>query len=250
MIITDGKCHRAVYYRITGVPSEREIEPKGRHIFATGFDWEDRCVEATEKAGVLSGKGVRVQDDSLPLRISGEIDAVNWYKDGDETKYYVIDYKSTGGYHNSSSLIGNTKKDPFPKVQNLLQLLVYMKMDPRFEFGMLAYLVRDFQDTTQFQIDLTEEDGITYPVINGVIDRRYSLNEIYRRYAVICDYYERQVLPPRDKTPLYTAELAQAKFDLGLFGKTNLEKVKKGKAVGDSDCTYCDFYETCQQDGA
>lgn len=255
MIITEGSCLRAIWYRLNGYEVTDEPIPRLHWVWKAGEDWENHCNRLAYEAGMLAAKNIKVQDRELPLTVSGEIDAVNYYDDDDGKRHmYVIDYKSTGGsYYNQVKLMGNTKNKPFPKVENLLQLMVYMHIDERLEFGMLAYLIRDKMDRTQFQIDLnTTEDGLKYAVVNGEHYPKYSVNEIYRRYMMVCDYYDRNVLPPKDYTAEYTMHQAELLNEIGQLSDSALKKHKTGRPKdkqGHWRCSYCSFRKQCDADG-
>tara|TARA_Y100001973_G_C5178800_1_gene323615 strand:+ start:898 stop:1821 length:924 start_codon:yes stop_codon:yes gene_type:complete len=255
LVITEGSCSRAVWYRINGFPVTDEPIPRMHWVWKAGQDWEDHCNQLSADRGILAAKSIKIQDTSLPLTISGEIDGVNFYLDSENIKhFYVIDYKSTGGsYYNTVKLMGNSRHNPFPKVENLLQLMVYLHRDPRLEFGMLVYLIRDKMDRTQFEIELiTDDDGLVFARVNGKNYPKYSVNEIYRRYARICDYYDREELPPRDYDFEYTDSKAKMLHDVGELSKSALQKHLSGKAKdrqGHWRCSYCNFRQQCELDG-
>lgn len=256
MVITEGPCTRAVWYRLNGFPSTDDPIARMHWIWKAGFDWEDRCNQLSGDRGILAAKSLKIQDRSLPLTVSGEMDAVNYYTDEEGKKhFYVIDYKSTGGsYYNTVKLMGNSKNKPFPKIENLLQLMVYLHHDDRLEFGMLVYLIRDKMDRTQFEIKLVrdEDTGFIIANVNGVDCPKYSVNEIYRRYTRICDYYDREVLPPRDYQKRYTDDYAKALNDVGEMSDSAFKKhmAPRGKSKsGHWRCLYCNFAQLCEIDG-
>jgi hypothetical protein len=255
-IITEGSCLRAVYYRINDYPVTDEPIARLHWIWKAGQDWEDHCNKLSKDRHMLAASSIKVQDTSLPLKISGEMDAVNYYTDPHGDKhFYVIDYKSTGGsYYNTVKLMGNSKHKPFPKIENLLQLMVYLHQDPRLEFGMLVYLIRDKMDRTQFEIKLVrdEETGFIIANVNGEDYPEYSINEIYRRYMLICDYYQRNQLPPRDYDFEYSDEKAKKLNEVGQLSDSALKKHLSGKArdrQGHWRCSYCNYRQQCEADG-
>ena len=252
-LITEGACHRAVYYRLTGAEKTEEVVPRMHWVWQTGNWWEDECNRLGKKSDILVANSVRFFDYSVPLPVSGEMDAVYKVPDDPGDSLFVVDYKSTGGsYYGNVKLLGNRSTKPFPKVEALLQLMVYLKQDTRLAFGMLLYLVRDKMERTQFHIELEEDEqlGARIAKVNGKTYPQYSLEEIYRRYEILCDYYMRKELPPRDYDYVYSMERAQELFDVGQITKTAKADVEKGKDRGDWRCSYCNYRTKCLADTA
>ncbi len=232
LIVTEGPCLRACYYRLNNYPVTDDPVARMHWVWQAGTWWEKECNKLSHELGILAAKSTKIQDASLSLTISGEMDAVNFYTDAEgKDHFYVIDYKTTGGsYQNQVKLMGNSKNAAFPKVENLLQLMVYLYQDPKLEFGMLVYNIRDKMERVQFEIRLKQdpETGLLIANVNGVDHPEYSINEIYRRYRLLCDYYDRQVLPPRDYDFEYTDDKAKKLSEIGEVSDSALKKHLSG----------------------
>lgn len=265
--ITEGACARAVYYRLIGTKPDSDKDPRMHWIYLVGKNWEDDCNELSALAGILSGKSLRFRNEKTKLPISGEMDSVCSFRDqnGKEIKY-VIDYKTTGGsYESISSLLGNSKKNPFPKVSNLLQLMIYLDYDPEnLKLGKLVYLIRDSLQRTEFSIQLDDSEARNAIVKGAIYERediltakpkvylQYSMKEIYRRFDYIAEHYFANQLPEREFQLIYTKERAEELWSLGKIAKGSYEKVISGKAheAGDFQCRYCPFKNTCWKENS
>lgn len=262
--IVEGACLRQVFYRITGAEkTDERIEPRLNWIWRQGENFERDVNDLCRMISVLAGEKLRFKDETFPsLPISGEIDAVlSIEHPTTKTPFFVVvDWKTTGGYHNSSGIMGNTKKDPFPKVSNLLQLMVYLKQDPRLSYGKLLYFVRDDCTMTEFTVRLVEDqrqrlvamvksvvmkEGVT--ILDGTEKEypQYSINSIYSRYGALADAIAANALPPRDYQLEYTDERFEDMVTMGELSKTAIEQHQKGKKVGDTECQYCDWRSRC-----
>jgi hypothetical protein len=245
--ITEGGCHRAIWYRLNQHPATDQPVTRMRWVWEAGRWWEDHCNELYALTGNLAGVKVKVWDNSLQLPLSGELDAV--HKLPDTGEHYVVDYKTSGGnYQGNIKILGSTKVIPYPKINALLQMMVYLKIDPRLRFAILVYLIRDKMERTQFQIEIAPhlETGLNVAYVNGVPDPRYSIEEIWRRYELLCYYYETQIMPPPDYEETYSIEKAEALHQEGLLSKTAFENHTKGKLAGDWMCSYCSYRTICK----
>ena len=250
LTLHEGKCHRAIYYRLNKYPVTEDIDSRMYWIWATGFWWEHMCQEVSKELGILAGKSLRIYDTRFSPPISGEIDAVNTIPNTDPLKFFVIDYKTTGGsYYGNVKLMGNRNNKPFPKPENLMQLMVYLGYDKKLEFGMLVYLIRDRMERTQFEIELVEHNNDLVAKVNGIIYPKYSLNEIYRRYKKIGHEFETKQLPNRDYDIVYSNDKVEKLREEDLIAKTKYEKHLKGSLAGDWQCSYCPYKDQCIKDG-
>lgn len=256
--ILEGACRRKVVYRLRDTPRERTIKPELTLKWRCGDWFEEHCLKASRARGDLARAKVRIFDTSTcSLPISGEIDAVNWINIDDETIYYPVDYKTAGEYWASSEILGNKSKLGKPKVENLLQLMVYLDHDPRFPWGLLVYGIRDGWGMAQFQVELVNNptNGTRCAKVNGVLYPQYTMESIIERYRQICLYMDQNLLPIRDFDLHYTPQRAKALFDLGRLAKGKWENIQKGERfyknvpIGDWQCSYCDYAQRCKEDG-
>lgn len=263
LLITEGACLRAVWYRLKGYPSEEIVDPRLYWVWQFGRTFENDSNFLTQSAGVLAGKSLRFRNEKTKIPISGEMDGICSFRDpnGKEVKY-VIDYKTTGGnYEGNSGLLGNLKKTPFPKIENMLQLMIYLDYDPEnLKFGKLVYMIRDRLERTEFTIRLDRSVPSVIANVKAAIAGRedilkaqsrsypqYSMAEIYRRYNLVADFYEANKLPPRDYAIEYTDERAEKLWSFGKLSNSAFEnhKKKKGDKAGDFQCRYCKFQKQC-----
>jgi len=262
--VKEGACVRAVWYRINEYKEEREIEERMYWIWAFGNWYEKQGTELLSRKGHLIGSSIRFKDNSLDLPISGEMDAV--LIDPETNEKIVVDFKTAGGsYYSISKLKGNTKTKAFPKISNLLQIMIYLNKDPDLDYGILAYKIRDDMTEVAHKVRLVDyQDEYTGNIIkaaevNGTVYPEYNIEEIFRRYQIIIDHYKSRELPPRDYYNVYPDGLIDVMYRDGLVTKTSYAKHKgkdpktlkkvKQEPQGDWQCRYCNFFKQCQKDG-
>ncbi len=264
--IVEGTCGRKVWYRLKKYPKVEPVREDSIEVIRECGQWfEEFSNEVLKEAGAFAGKKFQFKDRTLPLEVSGEIDTVGQYTDAEgNRKYFFIDWKTTGQYHNQKGIFGNKSLEPFPKVENLLQIMVYLHQDRSIEFGKLYYGVRDRWERTQFTVRLKahERTGKTVANITRMVRSggvawtpqttttqnfvQYNIEEIYRRYALVCDAYFRDEPPPRDFQLEYTDERLEEMAELGLVSETAYKAHKKGKDLaGDQACRWCEYAHVC-----
>lgn len=258
LLVTEGGCNRAIWYRLKKYTEVKERDPRFFWIWSCGRWWEERGTEVLKHKDLLLAASIKFKwtpPAAGCLTVSGEMDNVvkgNLKEDGEHEKI-VIDFKSAGGsYYTRKTLIGNKSTKPFPKVSNLLQLMVYMAADPSFDYGKLVYLLRDDMSRTEFNIKMRTDPvrKITHAVVNNGNYFKYNLEELIERYRLVSAYYHNNELPPQDYSWEYSDEEAEMMFDAGLLSKTAFQKhtAKKADKAGHMMCRFCSFRVQCEQD--
>lgn len=129
-----------------------------------------------------------------------------------------------------------------------MQILIYLDLHKHiFNYGKLVYVDKEACDNqVEFNISLTKEGENTYPVINGVTNRRFSVEQIYERYDEVKDFIDKKELPPRDFELSYSKEKIEREFAAGNISKTKYTKWStKGIPIGDWNCSYCKYRGEC-----
>lgn len=262
--LVEGSCNRAIWYRLNHYEPKEDIEDRMYWIWRMGKLIEEDANTLLSQSQVLVGKSLRFQDTSTVLPISGEMDSVCKFIDGEGSeKHFVIDFKTTGGnYFGNTQILGNTKVNPMPKIPNLLQIMVYLKVDPRFVFGKLVYFIRDNLVGNEFTIQLKEHQGNMIASIKGgnyttkksvvnstYIDYpEYSIENIYARYNEVGRYYMTKTLPPPDYDIEYSEERINDLHRIGKISDNQMKDFQKGKPKGDYQCIGCKFAHHCIKD--
>lgn len=243
----EGTCLRKSFFRLTngdkGIPPDSYSE----WIFALGRKVEEILVEQYKQMGIWVDNNVKfvIPDHN----ISGEIDVL--VRNPETGGLWILEIKSLYGYHATRDVIKGTKtRKPWPKIPNLLQTMIYADyFQDQIEGIKLVYYARDSAGRRAYDVSLTEDSstGKHYACVNGVIEPRFTLEDIYSRYEDLALAIETQAVPPNDFQLIYSDEKIETLFSAGELGKTTYEKWKKGKeTIGDWQCTtYCPYRKVC-----
>jgi len=241
-----GSCLRASYYRVTG---ERGLptDPYSEWIFRLGKKVEEILVEEWKQMGIWVTNNAKFYDQDH--RVSGEIDVV--LVEPDTNTLFGVECKSFYGYYATKEICGSRNQAPRPKTAHLLQTLIYTDLCKRhgiLDYFKLIYYARDSAKRSEFNIDIIEDNGLKRPTINGVMDYRFTVDEIYDRFEELNTYINNNQLPPADFELRWDANKVQTFFDLGEVSKTAFQDFQKNpekNPVGDWQCRYCAFKNHC-----
>ncbi len=271
-----GTCFRKGWYRLMGVPQSDPTTIKSEYIFSMGRAIENMITDLVKLTGLYNNSSVKFWDKSN--YVSGEIDIVVNLPVDKEGHYIFTEVKSTWGGRLVKGFESGSAQELFdrpkgrgksramvkgkPKDQNLLQLLTYLyteRDDPKLIGGKLVYFLRDNCNRTEFDVSLVEEKGKTRAMVNGVVDKRFYVEDIYARFAHLREQVGEDIKklksgvpfqdiapPDRDFSLQYTAEEAKEAFDDGKVSKTKYEDfTSEGKPISDWQCQYCSWKTTC-----
>jgi Holliday junction resolvase-like predicted endonuclease len=241
-----GQCARQTYYRLTGQPSSGSYDAYMQWIFALGKAVEEILVEQWKQMGIWVANNVRFYD--VNRNISGELDVI--LKEPDGTLFFV-EVKSFASYQATKHICGNKSVKGKPKDNQLLQALIYADLCKELnliQYGKMIYYARDSGQRREFNISLTNDNGLKRPVVEGTVDYRFTMEDIYERYALLQSYVNSKQLPPRDYELEWGTEKVEIRNGLGEIAKTNYEKWKKSPVkypIGDWNCKRCPWLLTC-----
>ena len=248
-----GKCLRACFYGINQYKVTNHMTPNQMRKIETGRIIEQQEHEYARAAGILVGHNIKNKKQYGPIWISSEIDAL--YKD-DESDV-IIDIKSYYGYLAKKDLEGNMRKIGRPKLDHVLQMMLYLDIFDSVPYAKLRYIDRGDMNIVEHRVELKPyrvkqnnqyvEDKIT--AINGESDMNISISRIMERYGRLDQYVESTTLPPRDYLPVYSANHIKYLDQLGKLSKTAKARAKSGQPLCDWRCSYCTFRNQCQKDG-
>jgi hypothetical protein len=99
-----------------------------------------------------------------------------------------------------------------------------------------------------------QDQPLVYPMVDGQVFSKFTLNGIYDRYQEIWDYYNRREIPPRDYKLYYSPEEMEERIAQGLVAKTNLDGFRKKPGElkfrkANWECSYCDWKWHCWDPG-
>ena len=241
-----GKCMRAVYYRLKNVTPTNPPTAKSQVIFLMGNMIEDQVCEMWKQMGLWENNSVRWEDKFRNL--SGEYDIV--LKEGD--RMYGVEVKSFYGYYANKQILGhwsgrgaNKRFIPGrPKDEHLMQASIYAAHSRGdLEGFKLFYVSRDNNQLQEFNIKVDEENKI---YINGNLETRFTMDDVYSRYAQLKEHDDGNVMPPREfvyKPDDARVEQLHARGDISdsAFKK---HKEKKEQYT-DFHCSYCSYRDYC-----
>lgn len=240
-----GNCLRASYYRYKGGFTGSAFSSYTQWIFLTGKAVESELIDKWKEMGIWVDNNIKFR--SVEHHISGEIDVV--IRDPQTGELILVECKTYYGYEATKELCGNPKKGIVgqPKDQNLLQILIYLYLHQHiFARGKLIYIDKTCKDHAEFDITLSKEGDNTYPIINGVVKRRFSVEQILERYQKLEDHVDTNILPDRDFELVYSTDKIEKLFAEKKISKTKYEKwQKKGTPIGDWNCNYCRYKIEC-----
>ena len=242
----EGQCLRQSWYRITGKAPPTKHDAYSEWIFALGRSVEDILTEQWKQMGIWVANNVKFYDPER--NISGEVDVVLTEPDG---TLYVVEVKSFYGYMATRDICGNKKIVGKPKTSQLLQALIYVDLGRRlglYDYVKMVYYARDSASRNEFDIRLLEDGELLRPTINGVIDYRFTMDDIYVRFEELDNYIKQDEIPPRDYDVVYDPDKVKQLYAVGDIGKTSFEKWKKSPSknpIGDWQCKYCGFSKFC-----
>jgi hypothetical protein len=110
----------------------------------------------------------------------------------------------------------------------------------------LIYISRDGGPNAEFNIELVKEGENTYPVINGIVKRTFSIEQIYERYKELGEHIKNKTLPERDFNMFWSDERIEAEYTAGNISDTKYKTWKSKKTpIGDWNCNYCKYKTEC-----
>lgn len=257
-----GGCNRAQYYRCAGYEKSNPSGLFSQYIFAGGNMWEDWLIEQLKQSGVWVSNSLKFQE--IPKNISGEIDVV--VKDPFTSELMIVECKtySSSNYKAKKEICG-TKRFPkcTPKDQNVLQAFLYLGKfaEQGIKKSLLVYFDRACggpDNNKQFTIEVHTENELRYPKIsyndhNGVpvayVDYRITLEAIYERYAALKESLIAGEIPRPAYAHVFTDSQVREKHGEGLIAKTKMENWERNKEkypIGDWQCFYCDYADSCK----
>ena len=198
----------------------------------------------------------------------------------DPYKAIGIEVKTTYGYHKKKSLMGagnDLYRIGFPQIEHLMQTALYLHTRKVLEnyygveipYFVIVYMLRDSGETTSFRIEL--EDGYDGRVIVKDIDGNeikpniektlewgvdvrpieLTIDAIKKRFKQQIENLKSDTPPAREFSLRYSEKDAKSNFEKGKMSKTAFKKWESNplEAVGDWNCSYCDWKDVCYPQG-
>ena len=245
-----GACMRQVWYRVTGKGEASKPDPYSEWIFALGKAVEIILVEQWKQMGIWVDNNIKFYDKEH--NISGEIDVL--LRDPGTSELLLAEVKSFYGYMATKDLCGNTKVVGHPKTSQLLQTLIYIDLGQKLgilNYGKMVYYARDSASRTEFDVTIVDDGINRRPCVNGEIDYRFTMEDIYKRYITLAEHTYANTEPPRDYQIAWSPDKIKIMNSIGEVSKTAMADYTKNPSknpIGDWQCRYCKFSEYCYKD--
>jgi CRISPR/Cas system-associated exonuclease Cas4 (RecB family) len=256
--VVHGGCLRAGYYRCTGEEAI-PFDARSKSIFELGNSVEDMLVDDWKEMGIFVANSVRFQN--LEYNLSGEIDAV--LRNPETDLPFGVEIKSFYGYFATTEIFGNKSKTGKPKMNNLLQTLVYAKeFKDKLDHFKLFYEDRGDGSKKSFDIRVVptelEDTSIVYrPEIDGEIITDFTVDDIYARYEQLNRCILQGTIPDRDYELYFSNERIERDHQNGKISDSKFNKFKRVSKrdgsvryiekdrPGNWNCSYCKYKSLC-----
>ena len=254
--VTEGTCLRKAYFRCVGVEGQ-PYSANTQFIFGLGKYTENFLVDTWKEMGIWVGNSVRWYDEEYNL--SGELDVI--LREPDTGLNYGVEVKSFYGYFMESELFGNKSKIGFPKMNHVLQTLVYQYEFANLDHFDIVYLGRDKARRISFRAELIpdtiedaatgEEEIIHRPAINGKAIMDFTMEDLLGRFVALDKAVKDRDPPGRDYELKYSKEKIGKIREAGQLSTLKYNKFLKCKSPtnvdwpGDWQCRYCNFEGIC-----
>jgi CRISPR/Cas system-associated exonuclease Cas4 (RecB family) len=237
-----GTCLRQAYLRFTGQASEAP-NARSEFIFKMGDMVESVLIEQLKQMGVWVGDDVEFYNKEYNLK--GKLDVICKNPNGE---LYGVEIKSFYGYYAQKQIIGNKSSLGRPKDSQLLQTIVYAnEFKNQLNHFRMLYLERGNAARNEFIVSVRPVNGIDRVVLNGEIEQRFTIADIYNRYKLLDDYIQRKEVPPSEFKLYYDDDEMEYHYKKGDVSKTDYDKFKRNNnnRMGNWQCSYCPYKKYC-----
>lgn len=239
----EGTCLRAAFLRVTGKETPAKAEARGEYIMSIGKTIEEWLMDRWKEMGIWVSNNTKFYWSEY--NVSGELDAILVEPHSGDP--YGVEVKTFYGYDAHKHIIGNKSHAGFPKINQLLQTLVYTYFfRDRLKYFKMIYVARDDIERKEFTIEVQEENGKWWPVIDGNLFKKFSIDDMLARYKLLNYHIQNDIMPPRDYELVWDTARVEREKAKGNVSKTAYAEWEKGKRkIGDWQCRYCAYKLPC-----
>ena len=228
-----GKCLRASFWAFKSIKKSNPMNARGKRICSVGSMVERWEVDRYKEMGIWRGNNVKFQNKDSD--ISGEVDAFVYDEKGDEV--IGVEIKSGYGYQFQSKVIGKPGRKGNPKLDHLMQVMLYMDYFRDTRLFKLVYVDRGNAARCEFDITIDKKDG-GVKVDGKRFQKELTIPSILHRFNILKDHLDNDSLPVRDYQLQYTDERVQFLHDSKRLNKAQERQYEKEQKVelGDWRC--------------
>ena len=237
-----GKCLRDSYWAHKSVKPSNPMNARGRRITSVGNIVERWEVDRYKEMGIWRGNSIKFIDQTT--NISGEVDAFVY---DSKLKHIIgVEIKSGYGYRFQSEVIGKPGKKGKPKLDHLMQVMLYMNYFRNIPLFKIVYIDRGNAMRAEFDITIDKKTGAA--LVDGKPYKEdLTIPAILHRFEVLDGFLKDGAVPPRDYQLQYTDEKVQLLYDSKRLSAKDTKQFEKTQKVeiGDWRCSYCDYKDHC-----
>lgn len=256
-----GKCHRAAYYRIKGIPKNRQSSLSLIMKGIAGKALEEAAIDRWKCMGIWVGNNIKF---FIPnYIISGELDVI--IKDPITEQLILEELKSWDGHYAAKMILGSKK--PYitgqPRPQHYLQGITYhWEYKEYIPETRLYYADRAGGARVEFRIgtelingrNVCWRENIPCKYWNATTEKRiyypFAIEDIHDRFKQLAKYIKTDTLPPKDYG-IIEPDKIEYMYSKGDLAKKDYEPWKKNpnkNPIIDYMCNYCDWQGKCKAD--
>lgn len=244
-----------------------EANAKIRKNIAKNPETDDEIMLSGEVDAIVRWTEMQTGDDGIERMVI------------DPTKAIGIEVKSKWGYGAKAVMQGSktsTYENGFPQIEHLMQTALYLHLRKTFEdfhnveipYFVICYIGRDNGANKSFRVELSDgyDGNIVVKDMDGnvlkpraelmlewgvVQNMELTIDMMRERYYEQLDNLKKDTPPAREFSLRYSDDEAKRLFERGELSKTKFaEHGKKPLAeIGDWNCSYCDWKDTCWPQG-
>jgi hypothetical protein len=223
---TIGSCHREKYLMRKGYTPDKEISVENLRKMKVGKSIEQTEIELAKEAGIWLADDVSFKFSDGDITVSGKLDAI--YKDSAGNSV-CVEYKTSAGWDFIKRVYGgtgtNSKNYAVPRMEHVLQTILYLHALPDLKYGIIFYLNRESMATIEHRVELMGD----HILINK---KKVPVNI---------------AMPPMDYTPTYREEDIDILYADKVISKFEYERWQStGEVPGEKQCSWCMYSDTCK----
>ena len=237
-----GKCMRDSYWSHKSVKPTNPMNSRGRRITSVGSMVERWETDRYKEMGIWRGNNIKFIDSDND--ISGEVDGFVYDKKAD--CIIGIEIKTGYGYKFQSDVIGKPGRKGKPKLDHLMQVMLYMNYFRNIPLFKIVYIDRGNAARAEFDITIDKKTGSA--LVDGKqYHKDLTIPAIIHRFKQLEEYLDDGAVPPRDYQLQYSDEKLQFLYDSKRLSKTLSKQFEKTQKVeiGDWRCSYCNYKDHC-----
>lgn len=240
-----GSCMREKYLQRMGYPADKTTSVENIRKMKIGKMIEQSEIELGKVAGIWVADDVGFKMASDNIIISGKLDAI--YRDS-KGNNVCVEYKTSSGWDFTKKVYGgsgaNSRAYAMPKMEHVLQTMIYLHALPELTYGIIFYLNRESMATIEHTVMKSEDGGL-------LINKKpyaITLDMVTSRYKTLTEHLQNATIPPADYLPIYDEDDIEGLYLRKTVSKYDYDNWNRTGAIpSDRQCSWCLWSETCKK---